>query len=131
MLLQSWYDTPALEPIGYAPDELEADDLSRQFRQEVLVMEWPLQEAKNRFSEVVSRACDNKEGPQIVTRRGKRTAVVMAYEDYIKLRAPKESLIEFFQSSPLRGLELDLERDRSLSRLQFSGCGRANRGHRG
>jgi hypothetical protein len=26
-LLQSWHDTPALEPIGYAPDELEADDL--------------------------------------------------------------------------------------------------------
>lgn len=79
-------------------------------------MEWPLQEAKNRFSEVVNRACDTKEGPQIVTRRGRRTAVVIAYDDYLKLRAPQGSLIEFFQNSPLRGEELSFDREPSMSR---------------
>lgn len=79
-------------------------------------MEWPLQEAKNRFSEVVNRACDVKEGPQIVTRRGKRTVVVIAYDDYLKLRTPQDSLTEFFQKSPFKGEELSFERDSSLSR---------------
>jgi prevent-host-death family protein len=36
---------------------------------------WQLQEAKNRFSEVVEEAL--KEGPQVITRRGVETAVVL------------------------------------------------------
>lgn len=78
-------------------------------------MEWPLQEAKNKFSEVVNRACDSGEA-QIVTRHGKRTAVVIAYEQFMKLQAPKTSLVEFFQSSPLRNQGLSFERDRSAPR---------------
>ncbi len=39
-------------------------------------MDWPLQGAKNRFSEVVQRA--RREGPQTVTLRGERAAVVLS-----------------------------------------------------
>ena len=39
-------------------------------------MSWQLQEAKNRFSEVVSRALT--EGPQTVTRRGTEVVVVVS-----------------------------------------------------
>lgn len=52
---------------------------------------WSLQDAKNRFSEVVNAALT--EGPQVVTRRGVETAVVVAHEDYERLvSAPTEHL---------------------------------------
>lgn len=41
-------------------------------------MTWQLQDAKNRFSEVVQRA--RREGPQIVTLRGGQAAVVLSAE---------------------------------------------------
>ncbi len=75
---------------------------------------WQLQDAKNRFSEVVNEA--ERSGPQIVTRRGKETAVVISVEDYRKLSRPKNSLVEFFVASPLQGVELDLERSRDTGR---------------
>lgn len=75
---------------------------------------WQLQEAKNRFSEVVRKATD--EGPQMVTKYGKDSVVVLSAEDYRKLVQPKTSLVEFFQRSPLSGIEIDLRRDKSLSR---------------
>ena len=43
---------------------------------------WKLQDAKNRFSEVVNEAV--RSGPQIVTRRGKETAVVLSMESYLE-----------------------------------------------
>ena len=75
---------------------------------------WQLQDAKSRFSELVDRA--TKEGAQVVTRRGKKVVVVLAYEEYEKLTQPKENLAEFLLHSPLAGSELDLERDKSLPR---------------
>ncbi len=75
---------------------------------------WKLQEAKNRFSEVVREAL--KTGPQIVTRRGKETAVVLSVEDYRRLARPEVALVEFLGSSPLGEIELDLERDRDTGR---------------
>jgi antitoxin Phd len=49
---------------------------------------WALQDAKNRFSEVVDAALRGQ--PQVVTRRGVDTAVVVAHEDYARLvAAPK------------------------------------------
>lgn len=73
---------------------------------------WQLQVAKNRLSEVVDRAID--QGPQVITRRGSEAVVVLAIEDYRRLRRPKSDLIEFFRSSPLA--ELDLERDKDPGR---------------
>ena len=70
---------------------------------------WQLQHAKNRLSEVVDRA--NVEGPQIITRRGVETAVVLSAEEFRKLVRPKQSLVEFLRTSPLAEVDLDLSRD--------------------
>jgi prevent-host-death family protein len=75
---------------------------------------WQLQEAKNKLSEVVDEA--QHDGPQIITRRGEEVAVVLSYEDYTRLRRPKQDLVAFFRASPLVGEDMDLERDRSLAR---------------
>ncbi len=75
---------------------------------------WKLQDAKNRFSEVVKRAL--KAGPQIVTLRGKETAVILSMEEYRRLARPEVGLVEFLRSSPLVGVELDVERTRDLGR---------------
>lgn len=72
---------------------------------------WQLQEAKNKFSQVVDEACEK--GPQVITRRGEEVAVVISYPDYIKMRRSKESLSKFFKSSPLTGSGIKLERDKS------------------
>jgi prevent-host-death family protein len=69
---------------------------------------WALQEAKNRFSELVEQALHD--GPQVVTRRGKETVVVLSVEAFHKLTAKQESLVTFLRNSPLAGVELDLER---------------------
>lgn len=75
---------------------------------------WQLQEAKNKFSEVVEGAI--REGPQVVTRRGVETAVVLSYSEYRKMLLGGQKLSEFFRRSPLSGVDLDLERDESLVR---------------
>ena len=75
---------------------------------------WQLQEAKNKFSEVVRKA--SEEGPQTVTKHGKDSVVVLSAEEYRKLDRPKTSLVEFFQKSPLSKVEIDLKRDKSPSR---------------
>ena len=74
---------------------------------------WQLQDAKNRFSEVVKRA--ETDGPQETTRHGKKTAVVMSFEDYKKLTGRTESLYDFFRNSPLAGADFTVERRRSHS----------------
>ena len=50
--------------------------------------EWQLQEAKNRFSEVVNRAL--KDGAQTITRHGKAVVVVLSQEDFRRLAPAKE-----------------------------------------
>ena len=75
---------------------------------------WQLQEAKNKFSELVRMATE--EGPQIVTKHGKESVVVVSSEEYRKLEQPKTKLVDFFQQSPLKGLQIDIERDKSPSR---------------
>lgn len=61
-------------------------------------MEWPLQDAKNQFSKVVQKA--RTEGPQIVTLRGERAAVVLSAADYDALRANRPSLVDDLLSGP-------------------------------
>ena len=75
---------------------------------------WALQDAKNRFSELVDHAV--QDGPQIVTRRGKETVVVLSVQDFRKLSAAEGSLVTFFRQSPLVGTELDLARDLDYGR---------------
>ncbi|MGA8446509.1 MAG: type II toxin-antitoxin system Phd/YefM family antitoxin [Roseiarcus sp.] len=61
-------------------------------------MDWPLQDAKNRFSEVVQRA--RREGPQTVTLRGERAAVVLSAADYDALTRDRPSLVDDLLSGP-------------------------------
>jgi antitoxin Phd len=70
---------------------------------------WQLQEAKNKFSQVVDEAI--KGDPQIITRHGDSVAVVISYDEFLKLKAKKEPLSKFFGSVSLEGLFL--ERDKS------------------
>jgi antitoxin Phd len=73
---------------------------------------WQLQEAKNRFSEVVNKAIT--EGPQTVTRHGEEIVVILSKVEYNQLKKSQVGLVEFFGQSPLVGVELDLVRDASL-----------------
>ena len=75
---------------------------------------WQLQDAKNKFSNLVEKA--HQDGPQIVTKHGKESVVIIAIEDYQKLNRPKSDLVSFFKKSPLSGLDLDLTMDKSSSR---------------
>jgi prevent-host-death family protein len=61
-------------------------------------MDWQLQDAKNRFSEVVQRA--RREGPQTVTVRGERAAVVLSAEAYDQLVAAHPTLIDHLLADP-------------------------------
>ena len=76
--------------------------------------QWQLQDAKNRFSEVVQKAVE--QGPQIITRRGIKTAVIMSVEEYQRLTKPKTDIVDFFRKSPLKGIEIDLTRDKDAGR---------------
>ena len=75
---------------------------------------WQLQDAKNRFSQVAEEAATY--GPQLVTKHGKDAVVILSMEEYQKLKKPEESLVDFLQSSPLKGAKLDLERDQDPGR---------------
>jgi len=61
-------------------------------------MEWQLQDAKNQFSKVVQKA--RHEGPQIVTLRGERTAIVLSAHDYDALRAGRPTLVDDLLGGP-------------------------------
>ncbi len=60
--------------------------------------EWQLQEAKNRFSEVVRRAAE--EGPQTVTVHGKPAAVVLSAAAYASLNPARKPLTRFLLEGP-------------------------------
>jgi len=78
---------------------------------------WQRQTAKARFSELFRKA--RAEGPQWVTRQGKEAVVVLAAEEFLRLRARSrqpESLVEFFAKSPLAGANLKLDRPRDYGR---------------
>ena len=77
---------------------------------------WQLQDAKARLSDLVKRAASD--GPQEITVRGEPAVVVLSRADYDRLRSkPKaRSLSDFLLSSPLAGLDVDFERDQSLTR---------------
>ena len=66
--------------------------------------EWPLQDAKNRFSAVVDAALAGD--PQRVTRRGKPAVVVLAVEEYERLRR-----LEKAQATTLADLLLAIPQD--------------------
>lgn len=75
---------------------------------------WQLQDAKAHLSDLVKKASSGK--PQEITLRGKPVVVVLSAQQYEKLKQPKQSLVKFLRQSPLIGLNLNIERDKSMSR---------------
>lgn len=71
---------------------------------------WQLKDAKGKFCELVERTLLN--GAQIVTCRGRKTVVILPFEEYVGLIKPADSLAQFLLASPLRGSELTIERDK-------------------
>jgi len=69
---------------------------------------WTVAEAKAKFSEVLERA--QSEGPQTITRNGRRAAVVVSAGEWERKTKRKGTLAEFFAASPLRGSGLKLKR---------------------
>jgi prevent-host-death family protein len=69
---------------------------------------WTVADAKARLSEVVEKA--RRDGPQIITKNGRSTAVLVSIEEWDRKTARSGSLAEFLLASPLRGAGLDLKR---------------------
>lgn len=72
---------------------------------ETPVRTWPVQDAKARFSEMLETCL--REGPQLVTKRGTETAILVPATDWQRLQsAAKPTLKELLFSEQARG---DLE----------------------
>ena len=69
---------------------------------------WTVAEAKAKFSEMIERA--QNDGPQTITRKGRKTAVVVAAEEWERKTRRRGNLAEFFAASPLRGTGLKIKR---------------------
>jgi prevent-host-death family protein len=70
---------------------------------------WQLQEAKNRFSEVVEEALTH--GPQTVTRHGREVVVVLSIEEYRRIKQPQKNIVEALMQIPQEyRVELDISR---------------------
>jgi antitoxin Phd len=75
---------------------------------------WALQDAKNRLSEVVTEAL--RSGPQVITRRGQETAVVVSFGEWTRLSRRRGRLIDVLRRAPrLRG-GLDVQRSKDGGR---------------
>ena len=74
---------------------------------------WPVQDAKTHFSELIERA--QSEGPQVITRHGAERAVLMSVEDYRALSQNRPS----FKAHLLGGPKVEdfvLKRSRDTGR---------------
>lgn len=70
--------------------------------------EWSVARAKAKFSEVIDRALS--EGPQSITRRGRKSVVVVSTDEWKRMTRRSGNLAEFFARSPLRQSGLSVER---------------------
>ena len=68
---------------------------------------WTVARAKARLSEVIERA---QSSPQTITRNGKPSVVVVSAAEWKRKTKRKGTLAEFLLASPLRGSDLDFER---------------------
>jgi prevent-host-death family protein len=77
-------------------------------------MLWQVQEAKQRFSELIRAA--ETEGPQVVTRHGQEIAVVIEIAEYRHLKGQFVQFKDYLRAGP--GFDdLDLDRPADRPRL--------------
>ena len=74
---------------------------------------WTVAGAKARLSEVIERA---QTDPQIITRHGKPSVVMVSAEEWARKTVRKGTLADFLMASPLRDADLDLDRVRDQPR---------------
>jgi prevent-host-death family protein len=73
---------------------------------------WQLQEAKQKFSQLVQQALD--EGPQVVTRHGEAVVVVVSADEYQRLTGSKRDFRDFLLNGPdLSALDLSRTTERA------------------
>jgi prevent-host-death family protein len=77
------------------------------------VHSWPLQEAKNKLSQLVVRAQQGK--PQYITKRGQEAAVLISMEEYRRVHQPAQPFNEFLIAAPLVD---DIETERMPASLR-------------
>ena len=70
-------------------------------------MRWQVQDAKQRFSELIRKA--HSDGPQVVTRHGEEIAVVIDIADYRRLKGEIAEFKDYLRSGPVFD-DLDLGR---------------------
>ena len=75
---------------------------------------WAVAQAKARFSEVIDRALTD--GPQTITRKGRKAVVVVSAEEWDRKTARHGTLADFFAASPLPGSGVTIERTKDTSR---------------
>ena len=68
---------------------------------------WTVANAKARLSEVIERA---QSEPQLITRNGTPSVVMVSVEEWKRKSERKGSLAQFLLQSPLAGAELDDQR---------------------
>ncbi|HMK89744.1 MAG TPA: type II toxin-antitoxin system Phd/YefM family antitoxin [Methylocystis sp.] len=75
---------------------------------------WSFSDASERFPQVLALA--DEEGAQVITRDGRPVAVVVAFDEWECRTLPKDTLADFLIASPLRGSEIEIERDKEAPR---------------
>jgi prevent-host-death family protein len=69
---------------------------------------WAVAKAKAQFSALIDHAL--VDGPQTITRSGRKAVVVVSAEQWERKAQTKGSLVEFFRNSPLRGSRIRVKR---------------------
>jgi antitoxin Phd len=74
-------------------------------------MSWPVQDAKARFSELLEKSVTD--GPQIVTKRGVETAVLVPIDEWHRLQQRARPTLKELLLAPEPRFDLDIpDRDR-------------------
>jgi prevent-host-death family protein len=82
--------------------------MTKMVYSEVRMESWTVAAAKAKFSEVIDRALS--QGPQAITRNGRKAVVVVSSEEWERKTQRTGNLAEFFARSPLRGSKLKIDR---------------------
>jgi len=77
-------------------------------------MTWQIETAQKNLADLVERA--NAEGPQVLSRKGRKVAVVLAYSQFNGGRRKGGSLREFYARCPFKGLGMRIRARRDKVR---------------